>query len=296
LAQSTRPAWRTVLAVTRTNRRAKRRGDELRTAWEQRSEWPLILLSLIFLAAYAWPILDPHLPDRVRRACETASLVAWAAFAADYGVRLTLAADRWTFVRHHVVDLAAVALPVLRPLRALRIVAALNVLNRRAEAGFRGRVVGYTLGAALLLALVASLAMLDTERGKPGANISSFGDAIWWALATMTTVGYGDRYPTTGEGRLVAAGLMVAAIALLAVITASFASWLIERVRGLEQSETNTQRQLTELAGQVRRLNELLALRNDVGDGGGRSPRAQADQGDPDESSGLPRPRNATTQ
>jgi len=281
--------------VTRTNRRARRRGDEIRTAWEQRSEWPLILLSLIFLAAYAWPILDPHLPDRVRRACEIASLVAWAAFAADYGVRLTLAADRWAFVRQHVVDLAAVVLPVARPLRALRIVAALNVLNRRAHVGFRGRVVGYTLTATVLVALVASLAMLDTERGKPGANISSFGDAIWWALETMTTVGYGDRYPTTGEGRLVAAGLMVAAIALLGVITASFASWLIERVRGLEQSESDTQRRLAELAEQVRQLNELLARRGDLGDEDGRNPRAYADQVDPDESSGLPRRRLPTS-
>ena len=207
-----------------------------------------------------------------------------------------MAADRFAFVRQHVVDLATVLLPVLRPLRVLRIVAALSVLNRRAQVGFRGRVVAYTLAGAVLVALVASLAMLDAERGKPGANITSFGDATWWALATMTTVGYGDRYPTTGEGRLVAAGLMVAAIALLAVITASFASWLIERVRGLEQSETDTRRQLAELAEQVRRLNELLARRGNLGDGDGRSPRGHADQGNTDESSGLPRPRNATTQ
>jgi voltage-gated potassium channel len=206
-----------------------------------------------------------------------------------------LAADRWAFVRQHVVDLAAVVLPVARPLRALRIVAALNVLNRRAHVGFRGRVIGYTLTASVLVALVASLAMLDTERGKPGANITSFGDAIWWALETMTTVGYGDRYPTTGEGRLVAAGLMVAAIALLGVITASFASWLIERVRGLERTETDTQRQLAELAEQVRQLNELLARRGDLGDRDGGSPRDDSDQVDTDESSSLPRRRLPTS-
>jgi voltage-gated potassium channel len=56
------------------------------------------------------------------------------------------------------------------------------------------------------------------------ANIKTFGDALWWALSTMTTVGYGDRYPTTGEGRLVAGGLMLAGVALLGVITASLAS------------------------------------------------------------------------
>jgi voltage-gated potassium channel len=88
---------------------------------------------------------------------------------------------------------------------------------------------------------------------------------------------------------------MVTAIALLAVITASFASWLIERVRGLEQSETAAQRQLAELAEQVRQLNELLARRTDLVDGDGRSPRAHADQVDTDESSGLPRGRLPTS-
>jgi voltage-gated potassium channel len=275
------------------------RGDELRLAWEQRSDWPLILLSLAFLAAYAWPILDPDLPRTARRACAIVSVVAWAAFAADYAVRLVLAADRWAFVRTHAVDLATVALPVLRPLRALRIVAALNVLNRRAEVGFRGRVVSYTVGAAVLVAFVASLAVLDTERGKPDANITGFGDAIWWALSTMTTVGYGDRYPTTGEGRLVAAALMVAGIALLGVVTATFASWLIERVRGIEQAEAQTQHQLAELAEQVRRLNQALARRDDVGVAGDDARRTHGPLPGPrdrNDSSGWPRPRNATTQ
>jgi len=239
--------------------------DGARLAWERRSDWPLILLSLAFLGVYAWPILDPDLPDNVVRVCTIVSVVAWAAFAADYVVRLLLAADRLGFVRTNIVDLATVALPVMRPLRALRVVAALNVLNRRAELGFRGRVVGYTVGAAVLVAFVASLAVLDTERGKLDANITGFGDALWWAVSTMTTVGYGDRYPTTGEGRLVAVALMVAGIALLGVVTASFASWLIERVRGIEQAEAETKHQLAELAEQVRRLNQALALRDDVG-------------------------------
>jgi voltage-gated potassium channel len=57
---------------------------------------------------------------------------------------------------------------------------------------------------------------------------------LWWALTTIATVGYGDRYPVTGQGRLVAAGLMVAGIAVLGVVTASIASWLIEKVREVE--------------------------------------------------------------
>ena len=55
---------------------------------------------------------------------------------------------------------------------------------------------------------VGSLAILDAERGRKGANIDSFGDAAWWALTTVTTIGFGDRFPVTVTGRAVAAGLM----------------------------------------------------------------------------------------
>ena len=69
--------------------------------------------------------------------------------------------------------------------------------------------------------------MLDAERSAPDASITTFGEAVWWTITTISTVGYGDRYPVTVEGRLVAATLMVAGIALLGVVTASIAagSW-----------------------------------------------------------------------
>lgn len=81
---------------------------------------------------------------------------------------------------------------------------------------------------------MASLAVLDAERGKTGSNINSVGDALWWSVTTMTTVGYGDHYPVTTQGRLVAVGLMVGGIALIGVVTASIASWLIAQVRSVE--------------------------------------------------------------
>jgi voltage-gated potassium channel len=57
------------------------------------------------------------------------------------------------------------------------------------------------------------MVVLDAERSSPDANISDFGDAIWWAATTMTTVGYGDHYPVTAAGRLVAFGLTIGGMA-----------------------------------------------------------------------------------
>ncbi len=95
---------------------------------------------------------------------------------------------------------------------------------------------------------VALLAVLDAERGHKDANISTIGDAMWWTISTLTTVGYGDRYPRTTAGRLVAVGLMVAGIALLGTVTATLATWFSAAVA--EESEAATD----DLVAEVREL------------------------------------------
>ena len=81
--------------------------------------------------------------------------------------------------------------------------------------------------AASVLILIGALAILDAERGSPGANITSFSDALCWTITTVTTVGYGDRYPVTGLGRLVTAALMLVGISLLRLVTATVAAWFM---------------------------------------------------------------------
>jgi voltage-gated potassium channel len=73
------------------------------------------------------------------------------------------------------------------------------------------------------------------ERPIESSNIKSFGDGLWWALTTVTTVGYGDRFPTTTEGRAIAFGLMLVGISLMGVITASVAAWFVK----MSQTENN---------------------------------------------------------
>lgn len=182
---------------------AERAVDE----WERRTEWPLAAGAVLFLLAYSWPILDVHVSPGWRTACQVSGYAIWAIFAIDYATRIGLAKRRRRYVVRHVPDLLVVALPILRPLRLLRLVMLLRMLNRGATDSLRGRVAIYVAGAAVLLIYTASLAELDAERHAPHSNITGFGDAVWWAMTTVTTVGYGDRYPVTAQGRLVAAGL-----------------------------------------------------------------------------------------
>lgn len=227
-------------------------------------EWPLTAVALIFLAAYAAPIIDTDLPDGPFAVIVN---ITWLIFGIDYLTRVVLSEQRWDFVRRHPVDLLVVALPLLRPLRLLRLIALLSVLNRYAGGGsLRGRVVVYLVGSASLLIFVASLAVLDAERGQPDANIDDYGDAVWWAMTTMTTVGYGDRFPVTGTGRLVATALMVGGIAVLGTVTATLASYLVERVQEAEEdSQAATRADVRALRDEVTALRQALTEERSLG-------------------------------
>ena len=218
-------------------------------------EWPLTVAALVFLAAYAWPILDPGLPDGVDTACAVVGWTVWVLFAVDYVARVRGADDRVSWVVRHPLELVTLVLPMFRPLRALRLVTLLRVLNRSAAGNLRGRVAIYVTVGSSLVAFVAALAALEAERGAQGASITSFGDAMWWASTTMTTVGYGDTFPVTTTGRFVGVGLMVGGIALLGTVTATFASWLVNAVRD-EQEETEDQ--LDIVRAELRALHERL--------------------------------------
>lgn len=230
--------------------------------WRQHAEIPLTVAAIVFIVAYAVPILDTHLDHPLVRALAVITWVTWAAFGVDYVARLSLARRRWFFVRTHLLDLALVALPLWRPLRALRIVTLLTVINRRVGSTLRGRVAAYVAGGAMGVLLISSLAILDVERTAPHASITTFGDALWWAITTMTTVGYGDTYPVTFTGRVIAAGLMVCGVALLGVVTASFASWFVRRVAEDEAAvQAATLRDIDALRGEVHDLkDEIRAL------------------------------------
>lgn len=256
--------------------------DSRLARWERITEWPLTFAAVLFLAVYSVEVIG-DLRGRDHLAAETAIDIVWAVFAADYAVRLRLAPDRGRWFAHHLLDLAVVALPLLRPLRLLRLATPISVLQRTAGLALRGRIAVYTAGAAILLTYVGALATLDAEKHAPGATITSFPKALWWAFVTITSVGYGDHIPTTGTGRTVAALLMIAGIAVIGTVTATLASWIVSRVaEETAEEEAATRQQVAALQRQVADLTgRIAALQASVGPPprGSEGPGGQTDPG-----------------
>ncbi|WP_422935510.1 potassium channel family protein [Sinomonas sp. P47F7] len=245
--------------------------------WQRLSEWPMMAAALLFLAAYSVQVIA-DLPDAEGAWADALVWAAWAVFVLDYGVRLWLAPSRGRWFLYNLHELAILALPALRPLRLLRLVTLLKVVHSRAGSALRGKLLLYVLGSASMLIYCGALAALDAEQNDPQANIRTFGDALWWALTTITTVGYGDHYPITVVGRFAAAGLMVAGIAVLGVVTASIASWLVESVSAqtaaktaertaaaLDAVDAPLEQQIRALSEQVARLAAVLEARGPRG-------------------------------
>lgn len=231
----------------------------MKERWEKHTQTPLLALAVAFGVAYAVPIVAPDAERWVHDLCLAVEWVVWGAFAVDYVVRLALAPARWAFVRTHPLDLLAVLLPLVQPLRLLRLVSTLLLVGRRSRMAPQITLTTYVGGAVVGLMMFGSLAVLHVERSAPGGNIKTLGDAVWWSFTTMTTVGYGDHAPTTGLGRVLAVGLMLSGIALLGVVTANIAAWFISRFERDDAAERRQTELLEALACEVRELRAEVA-------------------------------------
>ncbi|MFF8965506.1 potassium channel family protein [Streptomyces globisporus] len=198
------------------------------TRWEQRTEVPLFLAGLIFLTGYAVRVLTPHDAEPWNDIALILVWSTWLLFLADYAIRLHLSGLGARFLRTHWLDTVVLLLPLLRPLRMVKVYTAVQRRHDRPRLDLYARVMAYAGVTAVLLGFAASLAVYHLEHRAPDASIRTFGDAVWWACATLTTVGYGDATPVTFWGRVVATGLMACGLALLGAVTGSFSSWLIQ--------------------------------------------------------------------
>lgn len=229
--------------------------------WERRAEWPLAACAVAFLALYSVDVLvEPR--GEVATAVSLALNLLYLPFVIDYIARLRFADNRLHWFIRHPLDLAVVTLPFLQPLRFLRLVALARSLERAIGDAVRGRVIAFSVLGATVLVYAAALAELKAERYAPGGQITTFSDAMWWACATLTTVGYGDHVPVTHTGRAIAVLLMIGGICLIGVATATVAHWIISEVGKQDTAgQAATVAHIEELRAEIQSLHQLVRER-----------------------------------
>ncbi|MEV6321405.1 ion channel [Nocardia sp. NPDC051787] len=229
-----------------------------RQAWERATNAPMILLAVCFVGIYAWYVLDTGASPELDVWLTRTDVAIWVVFAADFAIRLWLSTNRWRFVRTHPLELLIVLLPPFRPVRLVRAALLLiDTVNRRTVT--RARMAVFVATSSVLVVLLCSLAFFDAEYGVADSKIDSFGDALWWAMVSVTTVGYGDVYPVTTEGRFVALILMTFGIGLISFAIGTTTSWVMDQLRSVERSAKRTDIEIGLLAEEIRALRAEVA-------------------------------------
>ena len=190
--------------------------------------WILTALAIAFLFGYSYPAFVPDVSPSSQSILDGIQWVSWIAFAADLLFGVYKSSDKAQFLKKHPLEILAVVLPFLRPLRLLRFISFGTLVFEKVNLGKSIAITFKVIVTALFLTYLAGIEITMAERGKPGATIESVGDGFWWAITTLTTVGYGDIYPTTTEGRFIAVGLMVSGICVLGFISATVAAWFVK--------------------------------------------------------------------
>lgn len=199
--------------------------------------WVLTFLAIAFLVAFSWPAFDKSPSLGISKTLDLIQWISWIAFAIDLSAGFMNAEDRKKYIQRHPLEVLAVALPMLRPLRLLRVISFSSLVLEKIAIG---RSVGIAVKVAvttLFFGYIAAVQITVLEREDSTANIHTFADGLWWAFTTITTVGYGDKFPVTSEGRFIAVGLMILGISLLGVVSATIAAWFVRMMQ--DESKSN---------------------------------------------------------
>ena len=195
----------------------------------------LTVLALIYLATFSYPAFVTEISTSAQNKLEIIQWATWALFALDLVIGIWKASNKKAYLKSHPVEILSVALPFLRPLRLLRVVSFGALVIQKIAVGKHLAITFKVFLFSILIAYIAAVQITITEREVTTSNIKSFGDGLWWAVTTVTTVGYGDKFPTTSMGRVLAVGLMLVGISLMGVITASVAAWFVKMSQDEDQ-------------------------------------------------------------
>ena len=214
--------------------------------WRRRTDLPLLLLAVGSLPLLLLEVVAHRLTQNDQRFITAVNIIVFIAFAIDYLVELSITYKRSVYVRTQWASLIIVFsqlfallpalgfLGVLRGVRALRVAGTLirvfgigAATKEQGRKFFKEKAASVAFGIAGLTLISSAVGFTMAEDVGDGRRIHSFFDALWWSAATITTVGYGDIYPVTAVGRIIAIFTMIVGISTLAVVTARIAQFLI---------------------------------------------------------------------
>jgi voltage-gated potassium channel len=214
--------------------------------WKSRTEIPLLIVAIGSLPFLLLELAVGRLPDHDKALLIIVNLVVGLAFLIDFVVGISLAPSKSSYIKHEWVSLVIViaqfiailpslaALGGLRALRVLRVIIAvarasaiMTSISRRGKSLLRKRAWSTALTIAGITWITSSVAFTLAEDVGENRRVGSFFDALWWSASTISTVGYGDVYPITTAGRVIAVFTMIIGISTFALVTAKIAQVLM---------------------------------------------------------------------
>jgi voltage-gated potassium channel len=188
----------------------------------------LTLLAVVFLVAYSYPAFVSQVSPEIQNLIDIVQWICWGAFVLDLMYGILNAQSKKEYLLKHPLEIASSLLPFLRPLRLMRVISFGGLAIQKVAIGRQFAITLKVAITTLFVAYISAVQITISERMVEGSNIKNFGDGLWWAMTTVTTVGYGDKFPVTTEGRILAVALMIMGISLVGVITASVAAWFVK--------------------------------------------------------------------
>ena len=201
-----------------------------RETYERRSALPVFVLGVLFLVG----IIETTTAQGDTSSGLWLMGVAWVGFVVDLLIQWVLDDEPRSFPRRHWFAILAVLVPFFRVLLIAYVFLRLAGGRRRLQA----KIQFYALYLTVLVVLFGGALVLSAERSYPGSNITTYGEAIWWSLVSVTTVGYGDYFPVSPTGRAIATLMLVNGVVIISVITATVSSRFVSNPDAGEEPVT----------------------------------------------------------
>ena len=233
----------------------------------------MLMLCVYSLTALAVETFFKPSPDNVM-ILDVIDHVVCGIFLIDFAIGLSRASSKLEYLSWGWIDLLS-SIPaydyfrigrlvrIFRILRVLRGIRIARILTKYLQHNRADGTILAVVFISILLLLLSSVAILQVEQVE-GANINNASDALWWAIVTMTTVGYGDKYPVTTVGRIIAAVLMVGGVGMFGTLSGSVASWILNPVE--ERQEVDLDAIQNQLVAIHRRLDQVTSIQTSITD------------------------------